>query len=101
MRCDVIAEAKMWELIKIVIPKVDTKWEDLAYCMRYKPGNVKAIKSESKNAKEQCKKLFVNWLSTSNGPTPKTYLTLLSHIKELEVPATASEAIEKQLIESK
>ena len=96
-----LSEAKMWELIKIIIPKVEAEWEDLAYCMRYKPENVEAIKRESSNLKEQCRKLFVDWLSSSNGPMPKTYLTLLSHIKKIKTFATTSKVIEKELIESK
>ena len=38
---------------------------------------------------------------TDHGPTPKTYQTLLKHIKKIVSLTAASEAIEKDLIEGK
>ena len=46
-------------------------------------------------------KLFINWLTTSHGPKPKTYQTLLKHIKKIDNLAVASEAIEKDLIKGR
>ena len=89
----------MWELIKIVIPKIQVEWESLAYCMRYSPQEVKGFKRE--DLKECCKNLFHNWLSTKHGPKPKTYQTLLEYIKKIDELATASEEIEKELIEGR
>ena len=77
-----------------------SEWESLAYCMRYSPEEVEAFKKEQ-NLKECCKKLFINWLTTDHDPKPKTYQILLKHIKEVEELTTASEAIEKELIEGK
>ena len=91
----------MWELTKIVTPKVMAEWESLAYCMRYTPEEVKAFSKSSQDLKECCKNLFTNWLTTGHGPKPKTYLTILNHIKKIDNLATASEAIEIELIEGK
>ena len=96
-----LSDAKMWELIDIVIPNIKAEWEDIAYCMRYEPEYVEAIKKESSDLKECCRKLFVDWLTSNNGPTPKTYLTLLNHIKKVDKLANTSKVIEKQLTDSK
>ena len=92
----------MWELIKIVIPKIMSEWESLAFCMRYRPEEVEAFgKEHAQDLKGCCKKLFINWLTTGHGPNPKTYQVLLKHIKEVEELKAVSEVIEKELIEGK
>ena len=50
---------------------------------------------------ECCKNLFNNWLRTDHGPKPKTYQTLLKHIKKIDKLAAASKVIEKDLIEGR
>lgn len=94
-----LTEAEMWEITKIVIPNIKAEWEDLAYCMRYKPGDVEGIKQDSRDVQECCRKLFTNWLATDHGPKPKTYQTLLKHIKKVDNLAAAYEVIEKELIQ--
>ena len=96
-----LIEVQMWELTEFVIPKIKDNWDNLAYCMRYTIGEVEAIKKESHNLKECCIKLFSDWITTSHGPMPKTYQTLLDHIKKINDLTAASEEIEKQLIEGK
>ena len=91
----------MWELTKIVIPKIKGHWKELAYCMRYSTGEVDILNTEGKNLHECCEKLFVNWLTTSHGPEPKTYETLLNCIKEIDHLTAESEAIEKELTKGK
>ena len=91
----------MWELTNFVIAKIKAHWEELAYSMRYSVGEVEAIKGDGKDLYDCCKRLFINWLTTSHGPEPKTYETLLSHIKKIEGLANESEAIEKELIKGK
>ena len=87
----------MWELTKIVIPKIKAHWEGLAYCMGYSIGEVEEFDKEGKgDLHECCEKLFINWLTTSHGTKPKTYQTLLDHLKKIDLTA-ASEAIEKEL----
>ena len=77
------------------------EWESLAFCMRYNPEEVEAFKRDAKDLMECCKNLFNNWLRTNHGPEPKTYQTLLKHIKKIGKLATASKAIEKDLIKGR
>ena len=94
-----LSGVEMWELIQIVIPKIKAEWRNLAFCMRYKPEDVNAFQKVSQSLEECCQKLFENWLTTSHGPIPKTYQTLLNHIRKVDRLAAASKAIEKELIE--
>ena len=91
----------MHELIEIVASKMMAEWESLAFCMRYTIAEVAAFKKDARDLKECCKNLFCNWLTTSHGPKPKTYQTLLKHIKKIDSLKEASKAIEKELIEGK
>ena len=88
-----LSEPQMWELISIVIPKIKPQWESLAYCMRYNIQEVEGFKTD----KDCCISLFDNWLSTNHGPKPKTYQTLLKHIKKIDELTAASDEIEKEL----
>ena len=96
-----LIEARMFELIKYVIPKILAEWETVAFSMRYDPNDVQAFKKDTHDANECCKKLFINWITTSHGPKPKTYQTLLNHLKKIDNLKSASEAIEKELIKGK
>ena len=85
-----LAGPEMWDLIKIVIPKIQSEWEDVAYSMRYDITIVKTIKEDCQNSEKCCKKLFEDWLTTSHGATPKTRFELLNRIKEVDsLKATA------------
>lgn len=91
-------QPKMWELIKIVVPRIHAEWKSLAYCMRYDIGEVESFKEESSKA---CTvSLLANWLSTNHGPTPKTYKTLLQHIKRIDDLVAVSKEIEMELIKA-
>ena len=85
----------MFELTEIVAPRMMAEWETLAFCMRYSTEEVAAFKKDAKDLKECCTKLFNNWLTTGHGPEPKTYQTLLKHIKKINNLAAASVEIEK------
>ena len=91
----------MFELNEIVIPKIQAEWESLAYSMRYTAQKVNGFKKDSQDSAECCKSLLVNWLNTGHGPKPKTYQTLLKHIKKIDNLTAASEAVEEKLIEGK
>ena len=88
----------MFELTEIVIPKITVKWESLAFCMRYKPREVKAFRKDSQDLNECCMKLFSDWIESSHGPKPKTYQTLLNCINKINNLTAASEEIERDLI---
>ena len=87
----------MWDLIKIVIPKVKAEWEYLAYSMGYDIGAVKAIKKDCSDSEECCKTLFEDWLSTDHGVAPKTWSTLLQKIRDVDSLAAAVDDIKGQL----
>ena len=89
----------MFELNEIVIPKIKAEWKQLANCMRYSTQEIKGFKKDSQDSGECCENLLDNWISTGHGPKPKTYKTLLKHIKKISNLATASKAVEKELIE--
>ena len=88
----------MFELTEIVIPKIKAEWESLAQCMRYSTQEIKGFKKDSQDSGECCKNLLDNWINTGHGPKPKTYQTLLKHIKKINNLTAASEAVEKKLI---
>ena len=87
----------MWNLIKIVIPKIQLEWEDVAYSMQYDINTVKAIKEDCKNSERCCRKLFEDWLTTSHGVTPKTWLELLKRIKDVDSLKATVAVIEEDL----
>ena len=91
----------MFELTEIVIPKIKPEWERLAYSMRYNTQEVKGFKKDSQDSAECCENLLDNWISTGHNPKPKTYQTLLKHIKKIDNLTAASEAVEEKLIEGK
>ena len=87
----------MWDLYKIVIPKVKAEWKDLAYSMEYNFVTVKAIAKDCSDSEECCEKLFNDWLTTDHGTTPKTWSTLLQKIKDVDSLAVAVDDIKRQL----
>ena len=91
----------MWDLIKIVIPKVKASWVELAYSMGYSVSAVSGFDADGRNLHEQCRKLFEYWLTTGQGCTPKTWQVLLSHLKQVDELIAAAEEIEKELINCK
>ena len=87
----------MWNLIKIVIPKIQAEWEDVAYSMQYDVTTVKTFKKDYRDSSTCCKALLEDWLSSSHGITPKTWSKLLERIKDVDSLEAASEDIEKGL----
>ncbi|XP_065910285.1 uncharacterized protein [Dysidea avara] len=89
---------EMWDLIKVVVPKIRPYWKDVAYSMGYDPHAIKAIQLESYDLKDSCRKLFENWLSTSHGPNPKTWKTLLEKIRDVDELSSSIDEIEEMLL---
>ena len=89
----------MGDLNKIVVPKINAYWEDVAYALCFKIHTVEFITSKHYgDPKKCCKELLKNWLSTSNGVRPKNWSTLLSKLKDVEELVAAREEIMKELI---
>ena len=90
-------EPEMGDIVVFVIPKVKAFWKNIAYVLRYDIQVVKAIGQNHQNVEECCQELFEDWLTTDYGVKPKTWSTLLTHLKKLEELAAAIEAIEEKL----
>ena len=88
---------EMWDLIKIVIPKVKSSWVKLAYSMGYSVSDIRGFKEDGRNSDEQCCQLFEDWLTTGHGCAPKTWQTLLQRIKRVNDLTTAVGEIKEQL----
>ena len=87
---------EMRHIIKIIIPKIKSKWEYVAYFMNYTIPAVKGFKTSDDDAC-YCN-LFTDWLSTNNGIIPKTWCTLLKCIKDVEDLQVVAETIEEQIL---
>ena len=88
----------MWDVIKIVIPKIKADWKHLAYSLQCDIPVVRAIEMDfSGHSQRCCEKLFEYWLSTDHGATPKTWHTLLQKIKEVDSLFAAADDIKRVL----
>ena len=87
----------MGNINKIVVPRIQAEWEDVAYALSYEISTVNGIKAGSEDPKKNCKKLFIDWLSTDHGVAPKTWSTLIEKLKEIEELATATTEIVNEL----
>ena len=91
-------EPQIGHIVIFVIPNVKASWKDIAYVLKYNILDVKAIGQNHQNdVKECCQELFEDWLTTDHGVKPKTWSTLLTHLKKLEELSAAIEVIEEQL----
>ena len=91
----------MIELIRIVIPRIQYDWEDVAYVLHYEKPLIEWIRRNHEyNPKKCCRELFIDWLSTRNGAEPKKWSTLLDKLKEVEELTAAREEIMEELIKS-
>ena len=62
----------MADLIKIVIPKIQAEWEDVAFVLRYKVETVQAIQAKHNgDPKRCCRELLIDWLTTKLWCRPK------------------------------
>ena len=89
-------------LIKYVIPKVEAHWVDVAYAvLKYDIPTVDSIKQVHQNdVRGCCRALFENWLTTAHGIEPKTWLILLTHLKEVDKLTAVTETIKEKLEQS-
>ena len=92
-------EPEMWNLYEIVVPQIMAHWEEVAYVsLRYKISTVQGIEASCKaDPKKCCQALFKNWLTTSNGISPKTWETLLKQLQKVEELTASVEEIKKKI----
>ena len=80
-------EPKMFDLVKIVIPKIMNEWEYIAYAFHYDIATIEAIKICGYDDPKTCsKEFFKDWLTTDHGAKvdPKVWSTLLDTLKEID-----------------
>ena len=81
----------MFDLTKLVIPKIMDKWEYIAEALRYDLTIIQTIKEKGReDPKRCCRELFKDWLITDNGAKagPKVWSTLIETLKEIDEIAT-------------
>ena len=58
----------MFDLNKIIIPKIMNEWEYIAEAFRYDVPTIETIKERGYgDAKQCCRELFKDWLTTDHG----------------------------------
>ena len=91
-------EPDMEDLNAIVIPRIQAYWEDFAYALRYKIHTVTAIQEKYReDPKKCCKGLLLDWLTTANGKSPKTWNTLLDALRKVNELTSVTREIEEEL----
>ena len=87
----------MFDLKKVVIPKIMNEWEHVAEAFRYDLTTIDTInKKGCGDAKQCCREFFKDWLTTDHGAKvgPKVWSTLLDTLKEVdEISADVTEDI--------
>ena len=77
----------MFDLMKIVIPKIMNEWEYVAEVFRYDIPTIKSIKERGcGDPKKCCREFFMDWLQTNRGVEvgPKLWSTLLNILREVD-----------------
>ena len=91
-------EPKIPELLEIVIPKVANHWDTLAYFLEFEIPRVEIIRKQHPNDPEECcTKVFVHWLTSDEGISPKTWGVLLKTLKKIKKLTAVTEQIENEL----
>ena len=77
----------MFELSKIVIPKIMNEWEYIAEAFRYDIPMIRAIKEKERgDPRKCCREFFIDWLQSNHGAEagPKVWSTLLKALEEVD-----------------
>ena len=77
----------MFDLTKIVIPKIMNEWQYVAEALDYDLATIKAIREKNHaDPKKCCKEFFEDWLMTNNGATAgaKVWSTLLDALRKID-----------------
>ena len=81
----------MFDITKVLIPRIMNEWEYIAEALRYDLATIKAIEDKKRgDPKGCCREFFKDWLMTNNGikAGPKVWSTLLDALKEVDEIAT-------------
>ena len=80
-------EPEMFDLTKVVIPKIMNEWEYVAEAFRYDLAIIEAIKERGNgDPKQCCREFFKDWLTTDHGNRvgPKEWSTLLDILNKVD-----------------
>ena len=92
----------MTMLLTFVIPKVAAHWDAIAYRLDFGIQRVEIIKEKCfYNPEKCCKEVFICWLTSKEGISPKTWGILLEVLKEITDLTAVTEQIKKELANSK
>ena len=94
----------MYDLTKIVIPKIMNEWEYVAEALFYDLAVIIAIKQKKRfeDPKQCCQEFFIDWLTTKNGDRAgkKVWSTLINALNEVdEISTDIVEDIVKEVIQ--
>ena len=77
----------MFELTKIVIPRILNVWDIVADAFRYDIPTIEAIKEKERgDPKKCCREFFKDWLQTKHGAEagPKVWKTLIEILEQID-----------------
>ena len=77
----------MFDLTKIVIPKIMNEWEYVAEAFRYSIQEIKVIREKGRgDLRKCCREFFIDWLDSNRGAKagPKVWSTLLGILREVD-----------------
>ena len=82
-------------MIKLVVPKVAAHWQMIAYFMEFETSRVNIIEEKcSKNPEKCCREVFIHWLDSKEGISPKTWEVLLKTLSDITELTAVAEQIE-------
>ena len=91
-------ELTMKRLHQLVIPNVAAEWKIIAYYLEFTLPLIKIIEEQCrKDPLKCCTELFEQWLSSDYGVGPKTWLTLIKALKEIDQLSMVTKEIEQKL----
>ena len=92
----------MFDLTKVVIPKIMDKWELVAESLHYDLDTIEAIRERAFGEPKKCsRELFKDWLLTDHGAKagPKVWSTLINAIKDIDT--ISADVIENIIVKVK
>ena len=81
--------------MKFVVPKVAAHWEIVAYFLEFETLRVNIIEEKcAKNPEKCCREVFIHWLNSKEGISPKTWNVLLKTLSDITELTAVTEQIE-------
>ena len=91
-------EPKITDIVKFVIPKVAAHWKTLAYFLKFDTSRVETIgKKHFRDPEKCCREVFIYWLNSKEGISPKTWGVLLRTLSDITELTAVTEQIEMDI----